>query len=89
MVFGVHTNCSFPPSTGQKWKFFNFFYFLTFHNDEISYVTHVFDPLCLFFRLGLFGCLDGGKGLGARAQTACAIFHSWQLKNGNRFFLIF
>ena len=28
MAFGVRTNClsSFPPFTGQKWKFFNIFF---------------------------------------------------------------
>ena len=36
-------------------KFFNI---LTIHNDQISYVKHVLDPLYVFFTL--FGCLEGG-----------------------------
>ena len=53
MAFGARTNClsNFPPSTGQKWKNFIFFFdILTIHNDETSYVKHVLDPLCVFFR---------------------------------------
>ena len=44
--------------------FFFFFHILTFHNDEISYVKHVLDPLNVFFTL--FGCffLGGGGGGG-------------------------
>ena len=38
------------------------FYILTIKNDQISYAEHVLDPLYVFF--SLFGCLDGGKGLG-------------------------
>ena len=40
----------------------DFFYFLTIHNDQISYVKHVLDPIHVSFTL--FGCLDGRKGLG-------------------------
>ena len=40
----------------------DYFYILNIHNDEISYVKHVLDPLHVLFTL--FGCLDGGKGLG-------------------------
>ena len=61
MAFGVCTNCSssFPPSTGQKWKILQFFFdIVTTYNDEICYVGHVLDPLCVFFTL--FGCGGGG-----------------------------
>ena len=41
-----------------------FFDSLTIHNNQISYVKHVLDPLYVFFILfGRFGCLDRGKGL--------------------------
>ena len=64
MAFGVCTNCfsSFPPSTGQKWKIFakHFFDIVTIYNNEICYVKHVLDPLCVFFTL--FGCWGGGGG---------------------------
>ena len=36
----------------------DFFYILTIHNDQISYVNHVLAPLYLFFTL--FGCFGGG-----------------------------
>ena len=68
MAFGVCTNCtgSFPPSTGEK-KFVKFFFdIVTTHNDEICYVKHVLDPVCVFFTL--FGCVWGGAPQGARAQ---------------------
>ena len=39
-----------------------FFDILTIHSDSISYVKHVLDPFYVFFTL--FGCLEGGKGLG-------------------------
>ena len=62
MAFGVCTNCSssFPPSTGQKWNILQniFFDIVTTYNDEICYVKHVLDPLCVFFTL--FGCWGGG-----------------------------
>ena len=68
MAFGVCTNCqsSFPPSTGQKWKFLqkNIFDIVTTHNDEICYVKHVLAPLYVFSPyLGVGG---GGlpRGLG-------------------------
>ena len=98
MAFGVCTNClsSFPPSTAQKWKNLQFFFdIVTTYNDEICYVKHVLDPLCVFFTL--FGCWGGvGGGLqtatqtdsirgapkGAGAQPACAVFQPRQLKNG-------
>ena len=67
MAFGVCTSCfppSFPPSTGQKWKILQKrFDIVTTHNDKISYVKHVSDPLCVFFTL--FGCWGGvPRGLG-------------------------
>ena len=46
------------------WKFSktNFFFdILTIHNDQISYVKHVLDPLHVFFTL--FGCWRGDGGL--------------------------
>ena len=49
---------SLPSSTAQKWNFV--FAILTIHNDQISYVKHVLDPLYVFFTL--FGCLGGGGG---------------------------
>ena len=39
-----------------------FFNILTIHNDQISHVKRVLDPIYVLFTL--FGCLDGGKGLG-------------------------
>ena len=70
MAFGVCTNClsSFPPSTGQKWKIFarTIFDIVTTYNDEICYVKHVLDPLCVFFTL--FGCGGGGGTKGSRAH---------------------
>ena len=39
----------------------DFFCILTSHNDQISYVKPVLDPLNVFFTL--LGCLDGDKGL--------------------------
>ena len=39
-----------------------FFCILTIHNGQISYAMHVLDPIHVLFTL--FGCLDGGKGLG-------------------------
>ena len=66
MAFGVCTNClsSFSPSFGQKWKIFAklFFDIVTTYNDEICYVNHVLDPLCVFFTL--FGCWGGGGSQG-------------------------
>ena len=65
-----------------------FFYILTIHNDQKSYVKHVLDPIHVLFTL--FGCFDGGKGLGH--NLLMLIFYSQQLKNGNienRFFFIF
>ena len=38
----------------------DFFDIMTIQNDQISYVKHVLDPLCVFFTL--FGC--GGRGGG-------------------------
>ena len=67
-AFGVRTNCwsSFPPSTGQKWKFFQFFYVQTIYNDEVSYVKHVLDLLCVFFTLFAFFLGGGGLQRGLR-----------------------
>ena len=53
LALDVHTSfiSSFPPSSAQKWTFFAFFLdILTIHNDEISYVKHVLDPLYALFR---------------------------------------
>ena len=38
-----------------------FFDILTIHNDQMSYVKHVLDPLYVFF--ALFGCWRGDGGL--------------------------
>ena len=38
-----------------------FFDIPAIHNDQISYVKHVVDPLYVFFTL--FGYLDRGRGL--------------------------
>ena len=66
MAFGVRTDClsSFPPSKAQKWKNFNFFFdILTIHNDKISYVKRVLDPVYMFFTPFGFFC-GGGGGVG-------------------------
>ena len=42
-----------------------FFDIVTTYNDEICYVKHVLDPLCVFFTL--FGCVGGGTK-GSRAH---------------------
>ena len=57
---------------GSKMEIFRFFFdILSIHNDEISYVKHVFDPHCVVF--SLFGCLEGAevasKGLGHNGTT--------------------
>ena len=39
---------------------------VTTYNDEICYVKHVLDPLCVFFTL--FGC-GGGGTKGSRAHN--------------------
>ena len=71
MAADVCTTCisSLPPYTAQKRQFFEFsFDILPIHNDEMSYVKHVLDPLYVFFTL--FGCLERGvaggfpRGLG-------------------------
>ena len=41
-----------------------FFYIVAIHNDQMSYVTHVFHRIHVLFTA--FGCLDGGKGTGAQ-----------------------
>ena len=38
----------------------DFFDVVTIQNDQISYVNHVLDPLCVFFTL--FGCWRGYGG---------------------------
>ena len=38
----------------------DFFDIVTIQNDQISYVNHVVDPLCVFFTL--FGCWRGYGG---------------------------
>ena len=45
----------------------DFFDTLTIQNDQISYVKHVLDPLCVFFTL--FGCVCGGGTKGSRAHN--------------------
>ena len=47
---------------GSKMAFFktDFFDVLTIHNDQLSYVNHVLDPLHVFF--ALFGCWGGDGG---------------------------
>ena len=61
MAFGVCTNCSgrlrhFSTLYRSKMENFCKFFFdiVTTYNDEICYVKHVLDPLCVFFTL--FGC---------------------------------
>ena len=61
VAYDVRTNClsSLPPYTAQKWKFFTILFdILTIHNDKISHIKHVLDPLYVFFTP--FGCLAGG-----------------------------
>ena len=36
------------------------FYVLSIHNDQLSYMKHVLDPLHVFFTL--FGCSRGNRG---------------------------
>ena len=59
--WGTTCLCSFPASAAQKWQFpkLFFFSFLIIHTGQIFYVTHAIHVL-----FTLFGCLDGGKGLG-------------------------
>ena len=54
MAFGVCTNCF------SSLQFF--FDIVATHNDEICYVKHFLDPLCVFFTL--FGCVCGGGSQG-------------------------
>ena len=88
MAFGVRTNrsSSFPPNGSKMEMFLIFFDILTIHNDEISFVKHVLDFLCVFFTLFLVsfgGGGGGGGGKGAGAQRTYAVFQPPQLKNGN------
>ena len=46
---------------------------VTTYNDEICYVKHVLDPLCVFFTL--FGC-GGGGTKGCRAHNLLVQFSS-------------
>ena len=75
MAFGVCTNClsSFPPSTGQKWKFLQNFFLciVTTYNDEICYTKHVLAPFYVFFTL--FGCW-GGVSQGVWGTTCLCSF---------------
>ena len=75
---GTTCLCNFPASAAQKWTFpkLVFFNTLTIHNDQLSYVKHVLDPIHVLFTP--FGCLDVGKELGHNL-----LMHSQQLKNGN------
>ena len=71
MAFGVCTNTKavFHPLQVKNGKIFakTIFDIVTTYNDEISYVKHVLDPLCVFFTL--FGCGGGvPRGLG---HTTC------------------
>ena len=60
MAFGVCTNKQFSTLYRSKMENFCklFFDIVTTYNDEICYVKHVLDPLCVFFTL--FGCVGGG-----------------------------
>ena len=53
----------FSTVNSSKKEFFkaNFLAVLTIHNDQISYIKHVLDPLYVLFTL--FGCCRGGGGL--------------------------
>ena len=64
MAFGVCTNCQFSTLCRSKMENFakHFFDIVTTYNDEICYVKHVLDPLCVFFTL--FGCWGGGGSQG-------------------------
>ena len=44
----------------------HFFDIVTTYNDEICYVKHVLDPLCVFFTL--FGYLGVGGGGGSQGD---------------------
>ena len=74
MAFGVCTNKK-QFSTLYRSKMENFckifFDIVTTYNDEICYVQHVLDPLCVFFNL--FGC-EGGGTKGCRAHNLIVQF---------------
>ena len=60
---GAQPACAvFQPLVAQKMEISetDFFDTLTIHNDQISYVKHVLDPLHVFFTL--FGCCGGTGG---------------------------
>ena len=86
MAFGVFTNClsSFPPSTGQKWKFLQKkFDIVTTHNDDMLCKACFSPSLCVFHPIWVLG---GGGGLPrgpAGAQPAYVVYQPRQLKNGN------
>ena len=71
MALGVCTNSS------KRGIFANFF--VTTHNNPISYVKHVLDPVCVFSTL--FGCWGGRGPKGAGAQLAYPVLQPSQLKN--------
>ena len=75
LAHDVRTNCigGLPPSTAQKGGFSIFVDILTIHNDQISYVKHVLDPLYVVYTLS--GCLERrGGSEGAGAHPAYAVF---------------
>ena len=66
----------------------DFFYILTFHNDQISYAKHVVDPIHVLFTL--CGCFDMGKGLGHNLLmqfSALSAAQKWKFSKPN--FLMF
>ena len=59
-----------------------FFYILTIHNDQISYIRHVLDTLYWFSFFRIWVSLGGWGGAKvAGAQPAYAVFQPRHLKN--------
>ena len=64
-----------------------FFDIVTTYNDEICYVKHVLDLLCVFFTL--FGCGGGGVPRGVGHTTCLFNFQALAAQKWNFLKLIF
>ena len=75
--WGATCLCSFPASAAQKWQLLKLIFFHSDHPQWSNILCKAcFRPYsCAFHPFWVFG-----RGQGARAQPACAIFHSRQLK---------
>ena len=74
MAFGVFTNClsSFPPYTGQKWKFLQKnFDIVTTHNHDMLCKACFSPSLCVFHPIWVLGGGGGGAPKGAGRGTTC------------------